>query len=544
MSERPDRVVAVVAAVTVVALLARLVALDARPFHWSEGRVGFWALRFAETGVFDYRPVAGGPLVYVLARWAIELGGVSDGAVRVPVAVIGGLAPLAALLFRGALDDGETVALAALLGVEPLFVYYSRFLRGDVPAAVFGLVVVGGLVRYATHDDRRGLYLAAGSLAAAVGASGFGFAYPLVWLLGGLFALDEARVRRRPAEAVATVRHLADAVAERATPLARGAFVFLGVWFVLFAPRTAGLAPGLYDPLQWVGAAGPAFQGAVEEFVGYRIVYRLNPRTPGRHGLVEYAVGIVRTLVTATPVLLAAGFVGFFSERYRDDTRRLVAFGGYATLWGLLVFAVAASEPYPWVAVHLVPFVAIPAAVGLTRGVRALRVRVSARDYGRVTLAVALVVAAVAAGGVPVADAYDAPERGSPLAQYGQPTDDPATMLPAVERAIRGNEGVDVLYVAPRFHTRNEYDQPPIAAIDQSSWGNRLPLPWYFERVDAETDTAFNASYVPTERPPVVVTTPRYEDRVAEYLGGGYSRSRLQTALFRQEVTVFVRQES
>ncbi|ERH11859.1 MAG: hypothetical protein J07HB67_00870, partial [halophilic archaeon J07HB67] len=78
MSERRDRTVLAVAGVTLLALVVRFVALDARPFHWSEGRVGYWALRFAETGVYDYRPVAGGPLVFVAARWAIGLFGASD----------------------------------------------------------------------------------------------------------------------------------------------------------------------------------------------------------------------------------------------------------------------------------------------------------------------------------------------------------------------------------------------------------------------------------------------------------------------------------
>lgn len=549
MSQRRDRVVVAVFGVTLLALVARFVALGGRPFHWSEGRVGYWALRFFETGAYDYRPVAGGPFVYVAARWAFELAGVSDAVARAPVALVGGLAPLVALSFRGPFDDRETVALAGLLAVQPLGLYYSRFLRGDVPAAVFGLAVLGGVTRYRHHGDRRGLYVAAGALAAAVGASGFAFAYPIVWLVAALFAVDEARIRGVPGRARAALLGGDDRpapherLAPHATPLARATFVFLGVWFFLFAPRTPGLAPGLYDPTRVFAVAGAAFEGALREFWSYRVVYRLQPRTAGRHGLLEYAFPLVETAVRVAPATLVAGLVGFFSERYRADSRSLVAFGGYATLWGVFVLAIAAPEPHPWVIVHLLPLAALPAAVGVARGWSLLRRRTSGDTPARVALATAVVLAAVAAGGAPVAGAYAAPERGSPFAQYAQPADDPGELLPAVERATENDTGLDVLYVAPRFDTREEYDRPPITGFDRIRWGNRLPLQWYFERADAETGSAFNVSYVPRDAGtvPVVVTTPRYAGAVRNRLSGDYERRELRLGLHSRKVTVFVR---
>ena len=547
MSERRDPVLAVVG-VTLLAFAVRFVALDARPFHWSEGRVGYWALRFAETGAYEYRPVAGGPFVYVAARWAIELFGASDAVARAPVALLTALGPLAALLFRGPLDDRETVALAGVLAFQPVVVYYSRFLRGDALAAVFGLVVLGGAVRYRRRDDWWGLSLAGGALAAAVAASGFAVAYLLVAPLAALFVLDEARVRGVPERARRTLFGDHDhppaheRLAAHATPVARAVFVFLAVWYVLFAPRAPGLAPGLYDPTRIFTVAGAAFEGTVRSFWEYRVVYRLQPRTPGRHGLIEYALPLVETAIRVAPVTLAAGLVGFFTERYRSDTRPLVAFGGYATLWGVFVLAVAAPEPHPWVAVHLVAFAALPAAVGLARLASGLRRRARVDEPARVALALSVVVAAVAVAGPTLAAPYAPPERGSPFTQYAQPTDDPGELVPAVQRATANNTGVDVLYVAPRFDTRQEYDTPPIAEVDRERWGNRLPLQWYLERGGVETQSAFNLSYLPlgAERVPVVVTTPRYADGVAGRLDGEYTRHRLQLGVHSRNVTVFV----
>ena len=125
---RPDRVTQAVVAVTALALLARLVGLGTRPFHWDEARVGYWTLRSLAVGAYEYRPVAGGPFLYVVGRWLVTLLGPSDAVARLPVALLGGLLPLAALLFRSAgepdgrdapvagLEAAETLSLAVLLG--------------------------------------------------------------------------------------------------------------------------------------------------------------------------------------------------------------------------------------------------------------------------------------------------------------------------------------------------------------------------------------------------------------------------------------------
>ncbi len=155
-----------------------------------------------------------------------------------------------------------------------------------------------------------------------------------------------------------------------------------------------------------------------------------------------------------------------------------------------------------------------------------------------------VVVAGVAAAGPTLAAPYAAHERGSPFVQYAQPTDDPGALVPAVDRATANDTGLDVLYVAPRFDTRAEYDTPPVADADHEQWGNRLPLQWYLERGGVETRSSFNLSYLPPDagRVPVVVTTPRYADGVADRLQGGYTRHRLQLGLHSRNVTVFVRQ--
>ncbi|PSQ05534.1 TIGR03663 family protein [Halobacteriales archaeon QS_6_71_20] len=505
---RPDRVALAVAAVVALALLARFALLGARPFHWSEGRVGYWTLRYLDTGVLEYRPVAGGPLLYLLNRWVFAAVGASDATARGVVALGGGLLPAAALLFRGTLRDDETVALAALLAGSPLLIYYSRFLRGDVLAAGFGLLVVGGVVRHRDTGARWPIYLAAAALALALGASGFAVLYVPLWLVAGGLVLDEARVRGAPAAALERVGGGAAWLSGSATPLARALFVFLGVALLLFAPRSGGVGPGLWDPSTLPAAVSFAFVEAPTRFVGLRLAERLAPPAAGNQ-FVPAVVGYARTLAATAWPALAFGLVGFLAERYRADSRGVVAFGGYAAGLGLLAFPIASMGVEPWTVVHVVPLLALPGAVGLAWVARGLGSRARGAD------------------------------PDSAFAQYGQPSDDLDPMLAAASTAIADNEGTDVLYVGDRLHTRRAYALPPVDAADSDAWGARLPLQWYFERLDAEVDSARAPDDLSADAPPVVVTTPDRRVAVAAALDG-HRQYDLKLGLWDRSVVVFV----
>ncbi len=532
------RVPAGILLITGVALAARLVALGGRPFHWSEARVGYWALRFAETGVYEYRPVTGGPLVTLLTRWVVAVAGASDASARVPIALVGGLAPTLAWWFRGVLDETETLAFAGLLAADPLLLYYSRFLRGDVLAAVFGLAVVGALVRYRTERRDGWLVVAGVAFALAVGASGFAVTYPLIWLAAGAFTLDETRVRGVPTAARETLADWRVRLAASVRPVAAAGVASVVVGLFLFAPRGGGVTPGVWQPTTWPAAVDAAV-AATDRFVGVRIVYRLDPLTPGRHGLVSYLRDILAPLVAVSVATLGTAVVGFFVERYGTNTRRTVAFAGYTVPLGAFVFAVTAATPAPWVGVHLLPLAALPGAVGLAAVWRGLRSRTTAGDAGRVVLAAALVVAGLGVGGTPVYGVYEPTDRDSPFAQYAQPTDDTEELLPVMADAMERAGGPDVVYVGQRFATSQEYDRPPIARVDRNAWGARFPLPWYFERLSAGTTSVGEPAALPGQ-PAVVVAGPGQADAVAQQLGQNYQRERLQLATYRRPVVVFV----
>ena len=519
MADGRDRVALAVAGVTALALVARLVGLDARPFHWDEARVGYWTLRYLETGAWSYRPVAGGPLLYHLGAATMGLLGVSDAVARLPVAVAGGLLPLSALLFRRRLDDTETIALAIVLAASPLLVYFSRGLRGDVLAAGLALVTLGALVR--AYDGETGYAPLAGlSAAGALAASGFAVASLLAAISAGTVVLDHDRVAGRPAAARARVAALRRWVTESARTAVTSLLTFVVALVVLFAPR----------PLGPESVSG-ALVDAPRAFVGVRIV----DRSPdGAHELLPYLADTVSVLVAVSlPVALLALYTLARIRYGPDGDRPVVAFAAYYGFSGLFLFPVVAESFGPWILVHVVVFLAVPAAVGAGALYRTA-MRALDRSAARETVAVSLLLVALVAqtGAVAADEVYAAPTHEATLATYGQPADDLEPVHDAVVRS-----GGPVLLYGDDLTLRPEATagSPPVSP----RFGERLPIAWYLERAGADVTSAASPGSL-SAPPPVVVTTAADRSEVAGRLDG-YESTTYRTALWNRRTVVFVR---
>jgi len=174
--------VKLVVAITLVALALRLVSLGYRTAHFDEGRVAYWAWHFGETGNFAYRYIIHGPFIQHADRWLFDIIGPSDFAMRLPIAVVGGLLPLTALLLRAHLDRTEVVALALLLTLDPVLLYFSRFMRSDMLVAAFMFTAFAFLVRLYDTRKARYLYAAAVFLALGFASKENALVYVLTWL--------------------------------------------------------------------------------------------------------------------------------------------------------------------------------------------------------------------------------------------------------------------------------------------------------------------------------------------------------------------------
>ena len=591
LSGRRGTAVAVVA-VALVGLLARLYDLGSRVAHQDEARVAYWTLRYAETGVHEYRPIVHGPFLPLVNSKVFSLLGPNDFTMRLVVALVGACLPLSAWLFRDRLRDSEVVALAVVLAFNPILLYYSRFFRTDVLLAAFTFFALGLFVRWYDSRKDRYLFAATGSYALSFTTKENALVYALCLLGAAALLLDHrlflARVRgrtpgaelRRYASGALTfdpVRRLSrdarghlladlpDAVRARKREILLSVAVvaeFFAVVVFFYAPRKGGYpgygdteGMGLYWSLEELAAGRPGmFVAVVEEaLVGSWSKFVHQWGSGHGHEFLRYWNDYVRTMEAGAAALVALAVVGFVADRYSaEGPRDLVALGGYIGAVSVFGYPIITDIPAPWATIHAVVPLALPAAVGL-----ALigRWGVDAYDDGDVvgiSAAVVLVLLLVAqVGGAAVDTSYREPASpDNELVQYAQSSSEMKPTLETISRIARENEGVDVVYYGNEFDMPDESnaDQPP---AHPGGWFERLPLAWYFEAEqhrlqgsDADlvvNSTSYTADF--EDDPPPVVISLRNDAAAYESSLDGYRAYQYERYLHSSTFVVFVDEE-
>ncbi|NEU55491.1 flippase activity-associated protein Agl23 [Halorussus sp. MSC15.2] len=546
----------VVVGITAAALLARFVSLGTRVAHQDEARVAYWAYRFMETGVYEYRPIVHGPFLTIVDGHLFGLFGASDFTMRLVVALIGGLLPLSALLFRERLRDSETVAMALLLAFNPILLYYSRFYRNDVLLAGLMLVAFGFFVR--AYDHRRPAYLYAGvaAFALAFTTKENALVYPVTWAGAAVLLWDHRLFVERAGD-----RGLLTAVWARVRQTAVGVlnwwphftlvvFEFFAIVVFFYAPRgTDRLSgtdvPGLYEalanPTLLPAVVEHATLGSWNDFVGQW--------GGGNEGSYLSALKpLLSVLEAGAIVLLALAVLGFVVDRYvgerPSDAVSFTAYWGFASVLG---YPVIVDNPFPWETIHMIVPLVVPAAVGLALIARLGFESVADGDALSATAAALILLLVVGqVGATAVSTSYlDSQSPDNELVQYAQSSSEMKPVLQEVRDVARSNDGIDVMYYGddPNFDGDNFYAPDPSShAVPPAGdgWFARLPFAWYMELYGAETDSVREPELLQgDDKPPVVIalgdanscskTYDNAED-IDEYMDG-YRRYEVQRYL-------------
>jgi len=587
------RTLSALLAITALSLVARLVGLGARIFHWDEGRVGYWILRYAESGLWEYRPIVHGPFLYHVNKYVFAAIGASDFSARLVVALIGGVLPLAAWLFRDHLEDAELVGLGLFLAANPVLLYYSRFMRNDVLLATFMLFALGFFVR--AIDTGSAWYLYPGTLSFALGftTKENAIIYPLCWA-GAVVLLFDHRLllaARRPARRFESAREsepesesetrsresivgdggvpggvprtsrreIAAAYA-RATlrglrrwvgPLALSALLFLAVVVAFYAPRTAGEGVGfgaaLSDPTVWPALVEETLVGTGEAVYDLWIAGGHQD-----HAYLPYLGDYLETMLYGAATLSLLAVVGFLADRYSGEGPR--DFVSLAFYWGfvsVLGYPIVTDIQAPWATVHAIVPLAVPAAVGAALLYRWGRDAVRSGDVVGISLAVVILVLAAGTTAATAADlAYLHPtdQENDELVQWAQPADDLEPVLETVDDVAARNSGTDVLFWGTTHPTSDEQlfymenESSDLQPSPEGGWYDRLPLPWYLERYDAVTASTppdANPETALSNPPPVVIAYEWDRDEVEPHLEG-YAAYEREFKLWDEDIVIFV----
>lgn len=137
-----------------VAILTRLYHLGDRAMSHDESLHTFYSWKLFAEGDYKHDPMMHGPLLFHVTALGYYLFGVSDFTARLLFGAFPGvLLVMAPYLLRKWLGRVGALSAAAMLLISTTVMYYSRYIRHDIPVELFTIGMFIGFVRFL--DDRR-----------------------------------------------------------------------------------------------------------------------------------------------------------------------------------------------------------------------------------------------------------------------------------------------------------------------------------------------------------------------------------------------------
>ena len=143
--------------IVVAAALTRFWDLGSRALHHDETLHSYYSWLYAEGYGYQHNPLMHGPFLFHANALMFLLFGATDYVTRIVPAIAGVMIVMLPWLLRGRNLLGRWGALAAsaLLLTSPTILYYSRFIRHDIYAALGSGILFVAIVRYLERPERR-----------------------------------------------------------------------------------------------------------------------------------------------------------------------------------------------------------------------------------------------------------------------------------------------------------------------------------------------------------------------------------------------------
>jgi predicted membrane-bound mannosyltransferase len=153
-------------ALALLSVIAHLWGLGDRAMHHDETLHAAYSWRIYVGDGYIHDPLLHGPFLYFFTAAMYFLFGDNDFTARLGVALFGTLLTLSPYLIRRELGRPAALLASVYLLISPAFLYIGRMFRHDMYSMLFEMLVVIGIVRYAS--TRRPLWLYVGVAAFAL----------------------------------------------------------------------------------------------------------------------------------------------------------------------------------------------------------------------------------------------------------------------------------------------------------------------------------------------------------------------------------------
>ena len=551
---KTDHTLLAIICISFVSLLFRIINLGSRVAHWDEGRVGYDILRYIDTGIWQYRPIVHGPFLPQINHYIFEFAGANDFTARISVAIIGSLLPLAVWLYRDHLNNRELIALSLFLALDPLLLYYSRFMRNDVIVAAFVFIFVGYCLRFLSTHKPQYLYYASAFLALAFTAKENALVYVAI-LFACTFLLFDHKLfllrDKKPGWTVIiteTLSRLSASIWHWRRHLLLVTIEFIFILFLFYSPRTGSLGGIGIDhifshPLILPSVLSAAIIDSASKLVAEWI---LGPSTD--HAYLPFLKHYLLSLLNASGALVLLSFIGFFSDRYGGKhPRNIVALGFYWGIFSLFIYPLSIDISSSWAVVHTVVPLAIPAAVGAAIIYDWASESLTSNDKIGASLAIILLLLiSLGTIGISISTSHvNSYDESNFIVQYAQPDANMHATLQSIQMASVSHSKLDVLFYGDYFLVENEEDAY-ILPLRDGEWYNRLPIPWYLESygstVDSTADILSFETILEDQNPPVIIARSNEIDEIQPFLSE-YHQIEHEIRQFNVDIIFFIHED-
>ncbi len=136
------------AVIILLAVVTRFYDLESRVMSHDENSHVYYSWQLSRGGGYSHTPMTHGPYQFHIVALSYFLFGDNDFTARIPAALFGIAAIGFLWYYRRYLGKTGTLVAAGMMLISPYMLYYARYVRNDIFAALFGIIMIWAILRY------------------------------------------------------------------------------------------------------------------------------------------------------------------------------------------------------------------------------------------------------------------------------------------------------------------------------------------------------------------------------------------------------------